>query len=86
MYLPCIFLEKGGQSPLGDLQESYVVVTYNGSGYNYYYTGKDTAGYGITLTAEGLLDENSLKPYFNSEDKKEEISIYQLRRRQKSAN
>ena len=32
------------------------------------------------------IDENSLKPYFNSEDKKEEISIYQLRRRQKSAN
>lgn len=33
-----------------------------------------------------FVDENSLKPYFNSEDKKEEISIYQLRRRQKSAN
>ena len=33
MYLPCIFLEKGGQSPFGDLQESYVVVTYNGSEY-----------------------------------------------------
>lgn len=63
-YVPtsCISLEKGGQSPFGDLQESYVVVTYNGSGYNYYYTGKDTAGYGITLTAEGLLDEDSLKP------------------------
>lgn len=30
-----------------------------------------------------FVDENSLKPYFNSEDKKEEISIYQLRRRQK---
>ena len=25
-----------------------------------------------------FVDENSLKPYFNSEDKKEEISIYQL--------
>lgn len=68
MYLPCIFLEKGGQSPFGDLQESYVVVTYNGSGYNYYYTCKDTAGYGITLTAEGLLDENSLKPGTTSLD------------------
>lgn len=33
-----------------------------------------------------FVDENSLKPYFNSEDKKEEISIYQLRRRQKNAN
>ena len=33
-----------------------------------------------------FVDENSLKPYFNNEDKKEEISIYQLRRRQKSAN
>lgn len=33
-----------------------------------------------------FVDENSLKPYFNSEDKKEEISIYQLRKRQKSAN
>ncbi len=68
MYLPCIFLEKGGQSPFGDLQESYVVVTYNGSEYNYYYTGKDTAGYGITLTAESLLDENSLKPGTTSLD------------------
>lgn len=69
-YVPtsCISLEKGGQSPFGDLQESYVVVTYNGSGYNYYYTGKDTAGYGITLTAEGLLDEDSLKPGTTSLD------------------
>ena len=69
-YVPtsCISLEKGGQSPFGDLQESYVVVTYNGNGYNYYYTGKDTAGYGITLTAEGLLDEDSLKPGTTSLD------------------
>ena len=48
-YIPtsCIPLESGSTSPYGKIDSAYVVVTYDGDNYNYYYTGKDEAGMGI---------------------------------------
>ena len=62
-YIPtsCIPLEKGGDSPFGELEESYVVVTYSGNGYDYYYTGRDSANYGVLLTYQNLLEVDYLK-------------------------
>lgn len=39
-YIPgsCISLEKGGDSPYGKFIDYYIVVTYDGNGYNYYWT------------------------------------------------
>jgi len=62
-YLPtkCISFEKGGESPFGEFEESYVVVTYDGKGYDYYYTGRDSANHGIVLTYRELLDESFIE-------------------------
>ena len=62
-YLPtsCVSLEKGGDSPFGELVEAYVVVTYNGDGYDYYWTSRDSSNMGILLTSENLLDEDKIK-------------------------
>lgn len=59
-YLPtkCVSFEKGGESPFGEFQESYVVVTYDGTKYDYYYTGRDSSNHGIVLTYRELLDES----------------------------
>ena len=56
-YLPasCISLEKGGDSPFGEFSEAYVVVTYDGTGFDYYWTSYDTAKMGIVLTYRDLL-------------------------------
>jgi len=62
-YVPtsCISLEKGGESPFGEIEEGYVVVTYNGNGYEYYFTVRDSEKMGIYLTHEPLLSEESVK-------------------------
>ena len=62
-YIPtkCIPLEKGGNSPFGDFEESYVVVTYDGFGYDYYYTGRDSANHGIVLTYRELLEPSYIE-------------------------
>ena len=50
-YIPkdCIGLEKGGDSPYGEFTDAYVVVTYNGKGFDYYWTSNDVTGHGIYL-------------------------------------
>ena len=59
-YLPasCISLEKGGNSPFGEWKEAYVVVTYDGFGYDYYWTSRDSANMGIHLVNERLLNSD----------------------------
>ena len=56
-YVPieCIKLEKGGKSPFGEWKNAYVVVTFDGNGYNYYWTSVDVAGYGVLTTVENDL-------------------------------
>jgi len=61
-YLPieCIELEKGEGSPFGKIEEGYVVITYDGAKYNYYFTVRDSAGYGILLASEKKLSKSDI--------------------------
>ena len=43
----CIKTENASKSPYGDFTKAYVVVTYDGKGYTYYWTSNDDAGQGI---------------------------------------
>ena len=55
----CVSLEKGGQSPFNDTWKyAYVGVTYNGSGYTYYYMSEDSSGQGIAFTEQSNLKDD----------------------------
>ena len=43
----CIKTENASKSPYGEFTKAYVVVTYDGKGYTYYWTSNDDAGQGI---------------------------------------
>ena len=62
-YIPgsCVSMEKGGKSPYGDWEEYYVVVTYDGEGYDYYWTSRDESNTGIYLTYQDLLDVDRIE-------------------------
>ena len=62
----CISLEKGGDSPFGELVEAYIVLTYDGSKYDYYWTSRDTANQGILLTDYDLLNESRVQANIKS--------------------
>ena len=52
----CSPLEKGGASPFHDeWKYAYVGVTYNGSGYTYYFTAKDGSNQGINFVEQSAL-------------------------------
>ena len=44
----CIQTENASKSPYGEFTKAYVVVTYNGKGYDYFWTSVDDAGQGIS--------------------------------------
>ena len=48
-YIPtkCIKTENASESPYGAFDKSYVLVTYNGEGYNYYWVSVDETGQGV---------------------------------------
>ena len=48
-YIPVSYIktENANKSPYGEFTQAYVVVVYNGKGYNYYWTSVDDAGQGI---------------------------------------
>ena len=55
-YIPtsAIKLESGKMtSPYGEMDEAYVVVTYDGESYDYYFVGKDKANMGIGEITKG---------------------------------
>ena len=62
-YIPgsCVSMEKGGTSPYGDWKEYYVVVTYDGTSYDYYWTSRDETNTGIYLTYQDLLDVDRIE-------------------------
>ena len=62
-YIPgsCVSMEKGGKSPYGDWREYYVVVTYDGTEYDYYWTSRDETNTGIYLTYQDLLDVDRIE-------------------------
>ncbi len=51
-YIPydMVNTENGTSTPYGDFDEAYVVATYEGDGYEYYFTGVDTSKMGLYLT------------------------------------
>ena len=62
-YIPgsCVSMEKGGTSPYGDWEEYYVVVTYDGTSYDYYWTSRDETNTGIYLTYQDLLNVDRIE-------------------------
>ncbi|MBR4260613.1 MAG: prepilin-type N-terminal cleavage/methylation domain-containing protein, partial [Clostridia bacterium] len=62
-YIPtkCLKVENGENSPYGEMQESYVVVTTNNLGkHKYYYLGRDETNHGMTLTPSDEVDTDHL--------------------------
>ena len=63
-YVPCtcLKLENGeAKSPYGKFDPAYVVVTFDGENYHYYFTGKDVQNMGVpTLTSADILSKESI--------------------------
>ncbi len=58
-YIPVGYIktENGTRSPYGDFTQAYVGVTFDGTGYNYYWISNDTSGQGIkNVTSQEKLD------------------------------
>ena len=75
----CISVETGGQSPFSDQWHyAYVGVTYDGSGYNYYFIGEDGAAQGLPfLDQTTLAKEGTDKIYSqaSNNDNSEAVSV-----------
>ncbi len=59
----CIKVENASKSPYGDFVdgETYVIVTYDGNGYKYYWVSRDTTGQGVKeITSIEKLDEDDI--------------------------
>ena len=63
-YVPstCVLTEEGeAKSPYGKFDPAYVVVTFDGDNYHYYYTGRDEKGMGVPfITSSKKLTEDSI--------------------------
>ena len=67
--IECIELEKGGQSPFGNWMQAnsaywaYVLIHYDSANYNYQYgfTFKDDAGYGLYPTLNSMIENSMVK-------------------------
>ena len=56
----CISTENASRSPYGEFTKAYIVVTYDGSGYNYYWTSVDETGHGIKKITDADKLNNDL--------------------------
>ena len=77
-YIPvsCIGLETGGQSPYGDFDKAYIVVTYNNETYDYYWISRDTQGIGVkNLTLGNDLSVESIVTGIKRTDVEPNIGI-----------
>lgn len=74
-YIPasCISTENNMTSPYGDFKKAYVVVGYNGNGFEYYWTSVDTANLGIEIKDYNKLTIDDIKS--NMEDVDTNIGI-----------
>ncbi len=61
-YLPynIVSTEVDAKTPYGEFEEAYIVATYNGEGYDYYFTGYDKSHKGIYLTYSDNLTTDRL--------------------------
>ena len=65
----CIKSENGLKSPYGEFTKAYVVVTYDGKGYDYYWTSVDDAGQGIkSITKNSDLDADLVQSDLTNDD------------------
>ena len=74
----CINTENASKSPYGEFVdgETFVVVTYNGSGFNYYWVSRDETGQGIkTLTLLNDLDEDDIETNIASGEIKTNVPV-----------
>ncbi len=77
-YVPitCVGSEIEAKTPYGDFDKAYIVVTYTGSGYDYYWTSTDTAQMGIKdLVAYENLSVDNLESGVAAEDIKDNTSV-----------
>ncbi len=75
-YIPgsCIETETGGfSSPYDEWKDQYIVVTYNGDNYDYYWASTDNSKMGIPLTYNNNIDISCVKP--NISNISTEVSI-----------
>ncbi len=76
-YIPttCLDSENGIKSPYGDFAPAYIVVTYNGKGFNYYWTSTDTSEKGIKdLVAYDDLSIDNIESGIKSTDIKDNVA------------
>ena len=65
----CLDTENATKSPYDDFDEAYVVVTYNGQGYDYYWTSVDKAGQGIkNIIRVDMLNADDIESDLTSDD------------------
>lgn len=65
----CVKTENASKSPYGDFVQAYIGVTYDGTGYKYYWISADDAGQGIDeVTALEDLDIDDIKSDLNPDD------------------
>jgi prepilin-type N-terminal cleavage/methylation domain-containing protein len=82
-YIPisCINSENSNKSPYGEFDKAYVIVTFNGNGYNYYWVSRDETGQGVKQAKlsdklveddiESDIEEGLIKPDSALEGKNE---------------
>ncbi len=65
----CLETENGSTSPYGEFDKAYVVVTYHGDGYDYYWTSVDTSKQGIkNIIKIDKLSIDDVESDLNSDD------------------
>jgi prepilin-type N-terminal cleavage/methylation domain-containing protein len=77
-YIPasCIPTETGGKSPYGEFKLAYVIVTYEGNDFNYYWESTDETGTGINKPVCGnKLDKDYIETSLKVSDIKTNYSI-----------
>ena len=72
----CIGTENASKSPYGEFTKAYVVVTYNGKGYDYFWTSVDDAGQGISkITPLDKLDIDKIESDLNDNDIPDSLGV-----------
>ena len=76
-YIPtsCIKTENGADSPYGKFEKSFVVVTYNGKGYDYYWISVDETGQGVrNITPVDKLNIDNIESDITSNEIEEIVN------------
>ena len=77
-YIPanCVNFKDELKTPYGEFEKAYIIVTYNGDKYKYYWTSVDNSNYGVpTIKAYKELSFDDIKSNVDISDIKTNISI-----------